>query len=93
MGMFSDHFKMEYDGHTIEMEARTVNAFIGVLRYSLIIDNRRVEDLESTVGTFSLRGDLGGPSCKPIAVRVKQGFFGTKAFLEVDGQSLRMPRA
>ena len=96
MGLFSDHFKVEYEGSVIEVEARTVNLFVGRFRYSLIIDNRRVEDIEGSLGQFTLRGQLGGDAGspgKPIVVRIKQGFFGTKAFLEVDRQSLLVPRA
>jgi hypothetical protein len=96
MGLFSDHFKMEYEGSVIEVEARSVNIFVGSFRYSLIFNNRRVEDIEGSLGRFSLRGQLdgatGSPS-KPFAIRIKQGFFGMKAILEVDQQSLRMPRA
>jgi hypothetical protein len=96
MGLFSDRFKMEYEGSVIEVEARSVNILMGVFRYALIINNRRVEDIEGSLGQFSLRGELDGTTSshrKAIAVRIKQGFFGTKAFLEVDQQSLRMPRA
>ena len=96
MGLFSDHFKMEYEGNVIEVETRSVNIFVAVFRYSLIINNRRVEDIEGSLGHFSLRGQLDGAAGSPsksIAVRIKQGFFGTKVFLEVDQQSLRMPRA
>jgi hypothetical protein len=87
---------MEHEGSVIEVEARSVNVFVGRFRYSLIINNRRVEDIEGSLGRFSLRGQLDGPAgspSKPIAVWIKQGFFGTKAILEVDQQSLRMPRA
>jgi hypothetical protein len=95
MGLFSDHFRMDYEGHVIEVETRTVGLLLPLARFALIIDNRRVEDLEAVLGWFSLRGQLEsatGTPGKPIAVRIRQGLFGTKAFLEVDQQSLRMPR-
>jgi hypothetical protein len=95
MGLFSDHFRLEYEGSVIEVETRSENIFFGTFWYSLIIDNRRVEDLKGSLGRFSLRGQLnrgGDKPGRPIAVRVHQGLFGTKAFLEVDQQSHRMPR-
>ncbi len=96
MGLFSDHFKLTYDGSVIEVEVRTENIFFGIFRYTLIINNRPIQDIKGSLGTFSLRGQLGcGPDGigKPIVVRIRQGFFGTRAFLEVDEQSLQMPRA
>ncbi len=96
MGLFSDHFAMEYDRSTIEVETRTSNVVFGIYRYALIINNKRVEEIEGSLGTFSLRGELRDPTsstAKPIAIRIKQGFFGTKAFLEVDHESYLMPRA
>jgi hypothetical protein len=57
LGWFSDHFQTQYEGNAIEVETRVIG-FMGRARYSLIINNQRVDDIEGTLGTFSLRGFL-----------------------------------
>ena len=92
MGLFSDHKKIHYKGNVIEVECR-VAGLQGKAQYSLVINNKRVDTIEGTLGKFSLRGEIPGDSAAqavPLSVRVDQGWFGTKYFLEVEGQSLRM---
>ena len=118
MGLCSDHFRMEYEGNSIEVEGRArlvflffSSALLGavkgigaappdvlqkeMIRYRLFINQKRVDKTIGGAGTFLLRGQLraeNGVEGKAIAVQIKQGLFRCRAFLEVDGHSIRMTR-
>ena len=96
MGHFSDHFRTEHAGSATEIETRAENRFLGIYRDALFIDNRRVEDIRGTIGTFTRRGRPPAPdgaAGSPVVVRIRQGLFGTRAYLAVEGTFRRMHRA
>ena len=93
MGIMSNSFKMDYEGHVVEVEAQ--GDFEGMTSYSLILDNERTDQTEATLGTCTLRGKINADlpeEEKPFVVRIKTGIFRDKCWLEVDGKSVRIPR-
>ena len=92
MGTFADHMRSEWNGHVIDVEARST--FWG-MEYSLAIDNRRVDTINGLVGTFLLRGDIPMEEpnrAVPVTVRVKQGWFGAEYSLEVEGAAYNLTK-
>jgi hypothetical protein len=87
MGLFRDHAFCDFEGkHNIELEARST---LCACEYSLIIDNKRVDQISGFMGTFKLRGFLEIDGMEQLViVKVKQGLFGTKFSLEIDGKQV-----
>ena len=87
MGLLSDYHRAEYEGNTIEVEARTTNLFSGSFQYSLIINNDKTDQIDGSLGHFTLRGRVpdGRGEMRPVVIRIKQGLFGAKYKLEVAG--------
>jgi hypothetical protein len=95
MGLFSDHRKIKWNGHVIEVESRVAGLY-GNAEYSLIVDGRKVDTIHGTMGTFSLRGEAPlseGGKVVPLVVRIKQGVFSSKYFLEVEGSTQEIGKA
>ena len=88
MGAFRDHLIAQYENHTIELEGRSDFAD-GKNKYYLIIDNQRVDEASVMYGKFTLRGRIDEPNGEKINVTVwcKQGVFGLKSNLEINGRS------
>jgi hypothetical protein len=104
MGMFSDLFVAEYNGHKIEVEGKVTSIRFskggdqtGV--YALIIDNKRVDEVTLSgsfppLGTYYLRGNFFDHSraSKEVRIAIRQGFFGCRCKLEIDGREHRIKR-
>jgi len=93
MGFMANQYWIEHQGHTIEVEA--TSSFSGNTFYSLFVDDERVDRAEATLGAFTLRGTLasaGSASAKPMVIRMTAGLFSDRCMLEVDGDSIRVPR-
>lgn len=85
MGMFRDHAYCEFEGkYRIEVEARATG--LGA-QYSLIVNDRKQDQLSGITGRFKLRGVLkANEDERLVLVDIKQGFLGTKFFLTIDGR-------
>ena len=93
MGFMSNHFLIEHEGHTIEVEG--IGSFSGKTSYSLILDNERVDRTEATLGACTLRGKLASDdseSTKLFVIRIKTGLFSDNCTLEIDGNSFKLSR-
>ena len=91
MGFMSNHFLIEHEGHTIEVEA--AGSFSGKTIYSLILDNERVDRTEATFGACTLLGKLtsdDSESPKPFVIRIKTRIFSENCTLEIDGNSFKL---
>jgi hypothetical protein len=87
MGLFKDYAYCNFEGkHHIEVEAR---ANIVAAEYSLIINNRKIDQISGLLGAFKLRGVIQTDDAERlVVVHVKQSIFGTKFSLEIDGREV-----
>ena len=93
MGIMSNSFKIDYEGHVVEVESQ--GDFDGKTHYSLILDNERADQTEATLGHCTLRGQFkadGPEDSKPFVVRIKTGIFRDRCWLEVGEESMKIPR-
>ena len=93
MGLFADHYRLDYRGNVIEVEARL--AGICNAQYDLVVNNKECDQLDGTCGTFFLRGEVPGQNGAPesIKVEVSQGIFGTRYFLCAGNKRIPMQKA
>jgi hypothetical protein len=94
MGMTSDHWKLEYEGHKVEIEVYM--AGFASAACSLFVDDERIDHVPS-FGSFPTQLTLrykstNGDASTTFIVEIKQGFFGTKANLIVNGKEVNFPR-
>jgi hypothetical protein len=59
----------------------------------LFINSERVDEVEGTHGTFTLRGRLKGLDPAQVTVRIDQGMLSTDYVLEVDGETHEMQKS
>jgi hypothetical protein len=85
MGLLGDRLIADYYGVRIEVEGNATG--LGA-RFRLIIGDDKADEATCNAGnSISLRGRVKqGESEKPVVVEVKQGWFGTKFRLLVDGK-------
>jgi len=89
----SNHFHIEHEGHTIEVEA--IGSFSFKTTYCLILDNERGDRTEATLGTCTLRGKLppnDSESPSPFVIRIKIGIFSEGCTLEIGERSFKLAR-
>ena len=93
MGVFSERYTAEYRGHLIEVEARM--SLLGKSQYDLLIDNKRTDRLEGSLGTFRLRGELktANNETEQVLVKINQGLLGTKYHATIDGANLDLKKS
>jgi len=84
MGLTQDKALGDYYGVRIEVEA---NGGLTSCTYRLIIDNEKHDEIRGYIGEHTLRGKLTKDgTALPVQVVIKQGWFGTKYKLLVDGR-------
>lgn len=92
MGLFSSLFRTNYKGNIIEVESQTLlRGHVGV-RHNLIINNEEIDHVEGFTGHFTLRGFISQyvDQSTPVIISIKQGLFGTKYKLEINGVEYKM---
>jgi hypothetical protein len=95
MGSMYSHLRGEYQGHSIEIEARTVGVGnLGkVVEYRLVIDKQSMDEVKAdTSGIWTLRGRIfgvGEPKAVVVEIR-KQLLWPTRYRLRIDGMDLSL---
>lgn len=94
MGMSADHWKVQHEGHKIEIEAYLAGFMTGGC--SLFIDDIRVDSVphfKSSFSAFTLRHCLKNEGQDTIiSVQIKQQLIRTTAELTVGGKSVQMKK-
>jgi len=92
MGLFCDHFMLEYEGNMIEVEVRAT-AFWA--QYDLIINNARRDRIGGFLGTFFLHGELplNDGATQQVKVEIRQTMFRTRYFLCAGNDRITMQKA
>ena len=94
MGMSSDHWIAQHEGHKIEVEAYLGGFLTGGC--SLFVDDVRVDSVphfKSTFSAFTLRHTLKvGERDQVICVQIRQRLIRTEASLSIDGRAVAMKK-
>jgi hypothetical protein len=80
-------FRIEFDleGHKVEVEG---HQGLAANQYRLLVDGAKVDEIDKSMGTHQLRGELpgqGGGSPRPFAISL-EGSLRNKTYLEFEGE-------
>lgn len=91
MSLFTDQYELAYKGYQINVEG--ASSLTGV-NFRLSINNKEVDFISGFLGQYTLRGTIEDEGKEvPVTVRIKQGIWGTKYKLLIDGREQRMNKA